>query len=90
MTYKFTCPGCQTATSDNSRGFLDEGACPKCGLSGDVIREIWRVRESHATDEVKTQFEQLATRAGVAEAKVLRLERRLERIKEAVDDDGDY
>lgn len=87
MTYKFTCPGCNTTTSDNSHGFIDEGKCPTCGLSGEVIHEIWRVRGSHATDEVKARFEELAARAGLAEAKVARLERKLERIREAAADD---
>jgi hypothetical protein len=89
MTWKFPCPGCNTHTSDNSRRASEEGKCPACGLSIETIREIWRVREGHANDEVKAQFEQLAVRAGLAEAKGEKLERTLGRIREAMGGDDD-
>jgi hypothetical protein len=90
MSYTITCPGCNGTSSEIARGYREEGKCPECGLSHDVLHEIWRVRESHATEQVKVECEALAVRAGLAEAKALRLERKLERIQEAVDDDGDY
>lgn len=88
--YKLTCPGCSSTTGEVARGYREEGKCPKCGLSQDVLHEIWRVRESHATAEVKQQYEAMAVRAGLAEAKVVKLELRLERIGEAVNGDFDY
>jgi hypothetical protein len=77
--YKFTCPGCNSTTSDVARGYREIGKCPNCGLDVAVLREIWRARESHANDELKARFEEMAARAGVAEAKAAKLERRLER-----------
>lgn len=90
MTWKFTCPGCQTATTDNSREATESGKCPNCGLSMDVVREIWRVREGHATDEVKARFEELAVRAGKAEAELRIVKHRLERVQEAANGGYDY
>lgn len=90
MSYKVTCPGCDTATTDNTRGFIDEGKCPKCGLSLDVLHEINRVRESHATAEVKAQYEEMAARAGRAEAELRVLKHRIERVQEAANGGYDY
>ena len=90
MTYKIACPGCGNHTSEIARGYQEEGKCPKCGLSHDVLHEIWRVRESHATADVKQQYEAMAVRAGKAEAEALKLSRRLERIQEAVSGGYDY
>lgn len=90
MSFKIHCPGCGNNTSEVARGYQEEGKCPKCGLSHDALHEIWRAREGHATAELKEQFEAMAVRAGLAEAKVAKLERRLERISEAVNGDYDY
>jgi hypothetical protein len=89
VTYKIDCPGCGSNTSEVARGYQEEGKCPKCGLSNDALHEIWRARESHANEQLKAQFEAMAVRAGLAEAKALRLERKLERIEKAVAGDGD-
>jgi hypothetical protein len=88
--YKIDCPGCNSNTSEIANGYRECGRCPNCGLPQSVLQEIWRVRESHATRQVKDEYEAMAVRAGLAEAKVLRLTRRIERIEEAVADDGDY
>lgn len=90
MSYKVTCLGCNTATTDNTRAFLEEGKCPKCGLSLDTLHEINKVRECHATAEVKAQFEEFAVRAGKAEAEVRVLKHRLERVQQAADGGYDY
>lgn len=89
MTYKVQCPGCNTHTSEVARGYSEEGKCPACGLSQEVLHEIWRVREGHATAEVKAQFEEMAVRAGKAEAQVLRLTRKLEAVQEALESEHD-
>jgi transcription elongation factor Elf1 len=88
--HKFTCPGCNATTSDVARGYREEGKCPTCGLSQEVLYAVWRVRESHATANVKEEYEAMAVRAGKAEAEVARLTRRLESIKEAVEGGYDH
>lgn len=88
--YKLACPGCNSTTSDVARGYRETGRCPKCGLSGEILHEIWRVRESHATAEAKEQFEEMAARAGKAEAEARVLRHRLERVQEAADGGYDH
>lgn len=90
MTYKIHCPGCGGNTTDIARGYQEVGKCPECGLSQDTLHEIWRARESHANDELKAKFEAMAVRAGVAEAKALKLERRLEHVQDAVNGGYDH
>lgn len=89
MTYKIHCPGCNGETSEIARGYAEAGKCPRCGLSNDVLEEIWRVRAGHATAEVKEQYEQMTVRAGKAEAEVQRLTRKLNAIRDALESDHD-
>lgn len=89
MTYKIHCPGCNGHTSDIADGYAEQGKCPRCGLSGDVLHEIWHVREGHATQEVKEQYERMAVRAGLAEAEAERLTRKLDAIRDALEGEHD-
>lgn len=85
MSRKFECPSCKSYTSaladvyDHDR-YPDQ--CPTCGLPGETLREIYRVRETHANAEVTKRFEELAIRAGKAEATAANLQSKLDRIHE--------
>jgi hypothetical protein len=82
VSNKYECPSCKSYTSRIYDVFDGEHeACPNCGLSGDVMREIRRVREGHASDEVKAQFEELAVRAGKADADAAKYKAKLDRIR---------
>lgn len=82
MSNKWTCPGCQSHTSRIYDVFDGEYEnCPNCGLSGEVMREIHRVREQHVSAAVAAQFEELALRAGRAEAENAKLTAKLKRIR---------
>lgn len=88
-SYKVHCPGCNGNTSDIARGYREEGKCPVCGLPQEVLREIWRARESHASVELKEQFESMAVRAGKAEAQVRRLTRKVDAVRDALEGEHD-
>lgn len=82
MSNKLECPSCKSYLSaiyDAWEGELDQ--CPSCGLSADVIRDVYRVRESHASAEVVAQFEALAVRAGNAERDAAAAKAKLNRIR---------
>ncbi len=84
MSNKHTCPACQSHLS-SIYDVLTEGAhpdaCPHCGLPGETLREIHRVREGHANAAVKAEFEALAIRAGRAEAEAAKFKAKLDRIQ---------
>jgi hypothetical protein len=82
MSNKHECPSCKSYTSRIYDVFDGEYEnCPNCGLSGDVMREIHRVQEAHANAEVTAKFEELALRAGKAEAENAKLTAKLKRIR---------
>lgn len=82
MSNKWTCPGCQSNTSRIYDVFVGEFEnCPNCGLSGDAMREIHAARQSHASEQIKSKFEELTLRAGRAEAELVSANRKLERIR---------
>jgi len=84
VTRKFTCPSCQShlsALAEVYDGDAYPDACPTCGLAGETLREIYRVRETHASAEVTAKFEELAVRAGKAEAEATNLKRKLARLR---------
>ena len=89
MTYKIHCPGCGGNTTDIARGYHDDGKCPECGLSQDTLHEIWRARESHANEALKAQVEAWMVRAGKAEAQVLRLTRKVDAARDALESEHD-
>src|SRR5512146_2453306 len=76
---KAECPACKAWTSyvyEAMEG--DRPACPSRGLPGATIREIAKVRESHASDEVKQQAEAAMLRAGKAEGELAKSKAQLE------------
>ena len=82
---KATCPACNSYLSALYEVLQGErmyegraDSCPNCGLPGDTIREIAKVRESHASAEVKQQAEDAMVRAGKAEAEVAKIRARLD------------
>jgi hypothetical protein len=60
-----------------------------CGLTLDAYEKIQGARAGHAGAELKAQFEQLTVRAELAEAERDRLKARLERAREALNDEDD-
>lgn len=82
MSEKYECPACKSHTSGIYDAFEGEReACPVCGLPGETMREIARVRESHASEELKGRVEALMVRAGKAEAERDALRVKLDRVK---------
>ena len=82
---KANCPACNSHLSALYEVLQGErmyegraDSCPNCGLPGDTIREVARVREGHASAEVKEQAEAAMVRAGKAEAEVAKLRARLD------------
>ena len=94
---KAECPACKSWTSYVHEVLEGErGACPNCGLPGDVVRQIAAVRESHANAGVKQQAETALIRAGKAEGENVKLKAQLaaaqrmaRRIADGYLDDGD-
>jgi len=56
-------------------------ACGNCGLAPETIRQVLAARSSVADEKLKAQFEELALRAGRAEAALVSVNRKLERIR---------
>ena len=82
MSSKYECPACKSYTSAIYDAFEGElQGCPVCGLPGETMREIARVRESHASEALKDQVEGLMVRAGKAEAERDALKVKLDRVK---------
>jgi hypothetical protein len=82
---KAECPACKSWTSYiyevlQGERIYDgrEDSCPDCGLPGASIREIAKVRESHASDEVRQQAEAAMLRAGKAEGELAKVRAQLE------------
>jgi hypothetical protein len=82
VSNKHTCPACDSHTSgiyDALHGKRE--SCPTCGLPGETMREVERVRETHASEELKAQVEALMVRASKAEAERDGLKVKLDRVK---------
>lgn len=96
MSNKAECPACKAWLS----GVYDaiEGvraACPSCGLPGNVIREVERVRKAKADSELTAKLEEALVRAGKAEAEAALLREHITAIKKVVTEvptppDDDY
>jgi ribosomal protein S27AE len=82
VSNKHECPACKSYTSGIYDALHDEReACPTCGLPGETMREIERVRETHASEEMKGQVEVLVVRTAKAEAERDGLKVKLDRVK---------
>lgn len=67
MSYKETCPGCGSHTTDVASARINGDPCPRCGLSADASTEIMTVQRGRADEAVKAEFADLRKRADRAE-----------------------
>lgn len=67
MSYKETCPGCGSHTTEVAHARANDEPCPRCGLSSAAATEIMTVRRGQADDAVKAEFADLRKRADRAE-----------------------
>ncbi len=74
MSRKWTCPGCDSYTSDVRAALEGEReACPYCGLPGEVMRTVAEIGERYRESDLRDKLEAAEVRAGKAEAEVERL-----------------
>lgn len=84
MSFKQTCPGCNSHASDVAHAFADGEPCPFCGLSAGAAKEIMAVQQARADDAVKAEFAALRLRADRAERDRDRVASVLTSIREAL------
>lgn len=82
-----TCPGCDARTSLVLARFLDGEPCPSCGLSAAAAAEVLDARKRGADADLTHRYAVAVKRADLAEAEVARLREKLDRVREALDDD---
>lgn len=85
MSVKSTCPACSEHSTRVADAFGDGRPCPNCGLSYEAVAEIREVQRSRGDEELKANLTGEIKLRGVAEAKVRRLEHRLQQVREAMD-----
>lgn len=84
MSFKQTCPGCNSHSSTVAQAFADGEPCPMCGLSAGAANEIMAVQQARADDAVKAEFAELRLRVDRAERDRDRLGSVLTSIREAL------
>jgi hypothetical protein len=84
VSNKAECPACKAYLSGVWDAMEYGGKCPACGLSGDVIRNVYEARKSSADKDLIAKYEAAEVRAGKAEAERDDLRRRLDAILQAV------
>jgi Zn-finger nucleic acid-binding protein len=89
MAEKMTCPACNAHLSSVRTAFLDGDPCPNCGLSAAAALEVIAAIERGADEALTESAAKANQRADVAEAQVRRLQRKVERIKRAVEEEPD-
>lgn len=86
MTYKETCPGCNSHTTCVAHARANGDPCPNCGLSADTATEIMTIRRGQADDAVKATFAELRLRTDLAERQNEALIECLDKIREALNE----
>lgn len=88
MADKAWCPGCDSLSSSVLAGLREEGKCPFCGLSAEVIEAVHKARE-HNVDE-ETVNKMLAAEQKVVElqARNYVLEHTMRKVKNALLESG--
>jgi hypothetical protein len=85
MSVKSACPACSEHSTRVADAFGDSRPCPNCGLSYEAVAEIREVQRSRGDEELKAKLTEEVKRRGIAEAKVARLEYRIQQLREALD-----
>ena len=80
------CPGCNSYTSNVLADVERGDPCRNCGLSADAIMEVNAVRDMRGDEKLKTQLEAALLRAGRAESVVQRLQSKVYRVRQAIEE----
>lgn len=86
MSDKAWCPACQTATSTITAGFREQGRCPYCGLSVEVVEQLAAATTRGADEHLVEQAAKAEQRAAAAEQEAQRLRCGLERMQSMLSD----
>lgn len=94
MSEKATCPGCDSHTSAiyavlHGTDPWGKQECPYCGLPRESMVAVIEARRRKADADLTERFAAAEIRAGRAEAELVKLRHRLDRIRQAVEDDED-
>jgi hypothetical protein len=78
------CPSCKAYTSGVIEAYGSGDPCPYCGLPAKTTATVLEARQRGADEELTRRFEAAEVRAGKAEARADRLQRRLDEITQLV------
>lgn len=84
MSYKVTCPGCDSYTSGIANAVHRGEPCPYCGLPAETVIKVNRVREERGSEELRRQLSEALLKVGKDEAALAKLSEFVSTVREAL------